>query len=283
MSKSLPSMLPTMFSRGYSQGIRGFIACILISSALLKGYSLMTNSGLKSTLIQSHWILITAVEIEWLTGWWLVFAGYPRWAIRTALVLFLCFAGVASYEVVMRYRDCGCFGQLRVYPLFSLTLDIVTIALMIPLLATQKQTPRPFRTTKLYLAGAIVAVALLAGYQMVKEPHTKPQQVALESDQNTIFLEPDTWVHKQLPIVSYVNLGSRLDHGRWTILVYRADCGICRKALDYVERLAQMSPDEEFGLIELPTGTVSPPVLQERTSRTGNCPQRGSGFWQRQF
>ena len=96
--------------------IRVFLAAILISAAVLKGYQLATGPVLGTGLFSSRILLIAVVEFEWLLGVWLITGLFPKWAWRVTLGCFVLFACVSLYKGLSGDASCGCFGQVEVSP-----------------------------------------------------------------------------------------------------------------------------------------------------------------------
>jgi hypothetical protein len=59
-----------------------------------------------------------------------------------------------------------------------------------------------------------------------------------------------------LPLLKDIDIGDRLSRGQWTVVFYRHDCSLCRKALPKYERLARESARRadapRIALIEVP-------------------------------
>lgn len=246
--------------QNYSHWIRLLIGCILLTSAGLKAFLFVTEPKELPFLLHNRWLLIAIVEIEWVMGSFLILGGFPTLVITLCTILFGGFSCVTFYAFLMGYKNCGCFGPIHVRPLYSLLLDVFVVILGILLISNAQESSRPFGLRR-YALCALVAAGLLGGYRMFQSGYHQPTQVVLEASDNTIYLEPDTWTSKQLPITRYLGADAIFDGGPWTLLIYRSDCGSCRKAVDYLQKLAQASPNKRFGLIEVPVNsTFSAPI-----------------------
>ncbi len=73
---------------------------------------------------------IPAVTIAWeiFLGLWLISGALPKAARRIAIGCFSVFACYTLYEALAGKADCGCLGQVKVNPWFTVVLD-VSIAL----------------------------------------------------------------------------------------------------------------------------------------------------------
>ena len=53
-----------------------------------------------------------------------------------------------------------------------------------------------------------------------------------------VYLRPEGWVGKRLPLLGHIRIGEELGRGRWVVVIYSSYCGHCRPAVPEYEQLA---------------------------------------------
>lgn len=240
--------------------VRALVSLLLLTAAGLKGYQLATSPTPDTSLLNTRWLLILAVEYELVLGLWL-FSGWRSDVARpVALISFAAFAGVAGYKAVSGEANCGCFGQFEVNPWVTLVLDLVIVAALFAC----RPKPTKTRTDTVHPSTrpvALLALAALlggpAGYLMANyTPAALADDGQVFGDSEFVVLEPETWVGKRFPLLSYIDIGDQLAEGKWIVVLYRHDCPHCMEEIPKYEQLARDTANDpsapRIALIEMP-------------------------------
>lgn len=257
--------------------VRVILGLILLTAAGLKGFQVATEPVAETGLLTSRWFLIGLVEFELFLGLWLLAGLYPRGTWRAALLCFSAFASVSLYKTLSGEVSCGCFGKVPVNPWYALLLDLTAIAALVCWRPAPGPSPVPPSVASSRRRGArLAAVGLLVGI---------PAAVAMGSyraatvgragdilgDGQFVVLEPESWVAKRFPLLSYIDIGDQLVERDWIVVLYHHDCSSCRELIrDYeqVGRVSAMSSGgRQVALIELP------PYGSKRFSSGASCRQ----------
>ena len=108
--------------------VRVTLGLLLILAAILKGHQLATEPVPGTDIFESRWLLIAAVELELVFGFWLLAGHRPRATWWAALTCFGVFAIVSAFKTITGAESCGCFGRVVVSPWYTLALDVGAIA-----------------------------------------------------------------------------------------------------------------------------------------------------------
>jgi hypothetical protein len=200
-------------------------------------------------------LLMAAVEFELVFGLWLLVGFCPRGTRRVALACFGVFALVSAGKALAGEDSCGCFGLVVVNPWYSAVLDagaIVALVFAGPGLRGQKSRTLFSRAEFTVFAGLLVVPSAVLMGRFT--PATLHGDGAIGGEGAVVLLEPESCVGRRLPLVSYVDIGSKLVAGNWTVVLYRHDCPKCHALID---RLAQQARSKLAGrdpvaLIEVP-------------------------------
>ena len=111
---------------GYD-AVRTAVGSLLLTAAGLKGYQLATGPVLGTGMLDSRWVLISAVEAQLLFGLWLLANIWPKPTWAAALACFSLFTCISLYKALSGYPTCGCFGRLPVNPWFTAALDFAAV------------------------------------------------------------------------------------------------------------------------------------------------------------
>jgi hypothetical protein len=99
----------------------------LLVAAALKGHALLTGWAAPAGVFYSPWFQFGLIEGEVVLGIWLLSGKWEVFAKRLALSCFILFAVVAGERSVSGAVSCGCFGQVRVNPVFVLLFDLTAV------------------------------------------------------------------------------------------------------------------------------------------------------------
>jgi hypothetical protein len=144
------------------------LACVLIVSAVLKLFQLLTDpfADLHTGLAVPHIWLVLLLEAATAM---IVLAGRREVAWLASISLFVCFCLFAWGKHFSGATSCGCFGALEIPPLFIAIFDTVTVALLVAMCLAgfvdtdrlHKVTARQMRALNVRQVGNIVGFLLV--------------------------------------------------------------------------------------------------------------------------
>ena len=217
---------------------------LLLGGAGLKGAELTTTPVVGS----SRWFGVAFVEFELVLAILLLTGLQPPLVQKVALATFAIFASVSGYHALVNDPSCGCFGSLRVSPWVTMPTDVAVVALLARAaagtsaaatkvgleVAPSMRGPMSRSLRRTIFVGTAIPVALCAPVILA---FARIPAAALDDDGNivgsgnTIALEPRNWIGKRLPLLSHIDMGERLQHGDWLVVLYNGGCAKCRAAL----------------------------------------------------
>ena len=206
-----------------SIAIRLVAAGVLIVAAVLK----QRAGPIEGFGLTAHEFLITfelGFALMLLTG----VAG--RWTATLGAAVFLLFAIVAASKLWSGAASCGCFGRARVPPALTMSIDLLLTCGFLFVRHSEASMLSIRRRQAIFAAGA----CLLAGHfatALVVAPNDPRLAEIGDTDGNTVYLRPEQWVGRPLPILSMIDGGSVLERGRWVVLIYQEGCATCEAAL----------------------------------------------------
>ena len=255
--------------------VRVVLALVLLIAAGLKCHQLATSPAVGDGVLESRWVMMSAVEFELLFGLCLLGNVLPMVGHRALLLCFVCFAAISLYKAISGAASCGCFGRVEVNPWFTFTLDVTAIAALLRWspLRDEHAVSRPSREPLSRMICIVISVAcsrnlrLPSPWARTSQPHLREMGSSwavmiwwfsipisgLDSvcrSWTLLWTTPDRCPSSQKP------LRGRLTEGKWIVSFYRHDCPKCLEELPkYAElsRRAAANPDEsQVALIELP-------------------------------
>ncbi|NIT55627.1 MAG: hypothetical protein GWN00_05125 [Aliifodinibius sp.] len=254
------------------------LGILLLTTAVLKGWQLLTEPVTNEDIWSYRPFLILTVEFEIAFGIWLLSGLFKKAAWLAALTCFSLFSFITLYKGLSGAESCGCFGTVHVNPwltLFAIDLPAV-IALSIfrqvlsfkckrKSIRTMIQeciTPLPsisrFATTTCFAVLILCVTTPISAFN-------EPAKITASYE----VLEPETWVSKKLPILEHIDIADSLKKGNWLILLYHHDCPDCAVAIPKYEKMARdFAGNEDFLLIAL---IEMPPYGQGQVSRNSHC------------
>lgn len=198
------------------------VATLLIVAAAMKAWNapnILAMDGLLST----QWLLTTAIGVEAVVAV-LIVRLPPRMARILIVVVFGCFASVASYALFSG-KDCNCFGFDLLGAWLTLPVDI--IVLIAARFICPKRKDLQQASAFLYIA-ALAALLASAGIGLSQ---FRISQVM--SSERLEFLLADDMIDKPWPIMeSYHADLAQIETGQWLILIVRRDCEHCRELIE---------------------------------------------------
>lgn len=71
-------------------------------------------------------------------------------------------------------------------------------------------------------------------------------------DDAIVLLEPETWIGKRFWLLGYIDIGDKLNEGKWLVLLYHHSCNKCQNAIKHLRKTLRASGLEQVVLIEMP-------------------------------
>ena len=230
---------------------RIFVAAVLLVSAGLKIHQLSTEplhgaealaaqcvhldslwailSALVTWLGSNLWANLFEADFEIVVAMWLLSGWARRFAWVASLAMFAAFSAVTATRYFHGEASCGCFGSVSVPPQYTFFLD-VTIVAMLAILRPQGGTWWPFTQWRRFLIAGAIAVPLvvLSAIPVLRFSWARgTNAAAIDSGDNTVLLEPETWVGQPLPIAGHVDIAMDLQQGEWLVVLVKEGCSGC--------------------------------------------------------
>jgi hypothetical protein len=234
------------------------VALILLLAGGLKAHQLATEPVMGSGLLDNRWLLTATVEFEILFSFWLLSGTLPKPTWALTLVLFSAFSCVSFYKALSGHATCGCFGRVQVNPWYTTTLDV---SIILSLLCWRPKGQEPlflidFRHLAVRTAGVMAAwllVGLPAAFAMASCSETTLSDAGeIIGDGKIVVLEPEKWIGKRFPLFEYIDIGEKLQGGKWLILLYHHDCPKCQETLEKLNGIVRRMKARQIALIEMP-------------------------------
>jgi hypothetical protein len=237
-------------------------AAVLFTAAALKAQQLATDAAL-GVLYGSKIVTLMAAEGEVVLAIWLLIGLWPQICRRVAITTFTAFSCYALYSFVSGSRSCGCFGQIRVHPQWTLVLDLALVATLWRWNAspdsTVKQSAILTRPRRIAVAVIMLgSIAILAATIVIASRSQNVLATDLDSmtKRNVIVLEPDKWIGNDFPLTNFIDIGPRLLKGSWIIVLYHHDCPKCQAELQKYSDIAllpvNLNNNVQIAIVEVP-------------------------------
>lgn len=221
--------------------VRLTAAVVVLAAAGLKWYQLAIDS---SAMRWPLWrVAVIGVEVA-LTGWLLI-GMWPRWSRWIPGAFFTGFSLIALNQALSGAESCGCFGQVKVNPWITFAMDVLLAAglwVWPPGRDPVIRWPRVGLMPRVGIVSAVAAVAL--GLSLWRLPRPVPagedgEPSGLLQAGSLTILEPGRWIGRALPLMAEIDIGQRLQSGRWVAVLHQAHCSTCREALPFYEAQAR--------------------------------------------
>jgi hypothetical protein len=229
----------------------------------------------ESGLLNQKWVQLFELEFEIVLGCWLISGWARRLAWLAALACFIVFCGVTAWEHFSGYASCGCFGTFKVPPWKTLVVvDIPSVALLL-LFRPRSDKPRfDLRWTRPAAAVLLVGLAAAVGSAIPVLRYTPPKVAddgRITGAGETVLLEPEEWVGKELPIARYIDVAEEISRGEWTAVLVHDTCVGCKALIPKLaDRARALRPARcaKIALILMPeNGKSQYDVLKELVSK----------------
>ena len=221
-------------------------AALLFFSVVTKALSPHSLLAFSSAYDVPLGLTLVLVEAELALGLLLVFRTGNAPRIFGALV-FLIFGCVAISLGVAGVSSCGCFGDVKVNPWITATIDFVVFGLL-AVAATCRPRQRLWNRSRVPACiSAMLLIGLVVAFSWYRN---LPKMSAGSAYGGLVLLEPNDWFGAPLPIASFCKPQLGESEGIVHVLLYHHHCEQCQKAIG---RLAGMSREgKDVKLIELP-------------------------------
>lgn len=217
-----------------------------------------TPTVARDGLLEHHYAILGGAGVEVVLASLLLTGLWPKPARRAAIILFAVFSCIAGLKMLNHAQSCGCFGAVRVSPVYTLLFDILVVAALLALRAA-----KPEEATSVTAIGrgrAIVAIAVIftaftafAGIELqwLSRTEALAQQGDVPGDEGSlVVLEPKDWAGKEFTLLKHIDIGSQLQQGRWVVLLVHHDCDHCAAAVPrYIQAT---STANRLAVIEMP-------------------------------
>ncbi len=232
---------------------RFIVATILLLAAGLKAYQLATaplppviQGSLFTPLLElfnHRYLLMVVVVGEILFSFILIADLWRQWVWLASLLCFSGFTLVSLMKGLSGESSCGCFGTITVNPWITAVFDLAVVGLLAVFRERFDWTFLPVDRRKLavvLIAWLVLAMPTLFVMLSLKQlPHaTLGTEFTGPDGKQMILLEPETWIGKELPLVSYFvepHDGDSLKHGEWEVLLIHTDCPKCLQMMADLE------------------------------------------------
>ena len=252
------------------------IGLLLILSAALKAFDLAAGPLPGDSALEEPWFRLFGVGCEVVWATWLLFGGGGTATWLLTVLMWIAFAGFNAYGMVVGKTTCGCFGVVKVSPRVTLTIDMIALGF------TMLSKPRPgsdsgrlVRGGVISVAAAMVASTAFGVWNFNRFADLRLSQDGLLRSGSAIIIDPTSWPGKQFPLLGQTNIGATLTKGRWLVLLYRADCDHCNRAIpryaEWISELGLGSDGMQLAFVEIPPyseGQIEPlkPAVYGRLS-----------------
>ena len=232
------------------------VGTVLVAAAFLKIDAILTRQW------PASYIKILEALMETTVGLWCWCGVWRRAAWAVTVLLFLVFAGVSLFRGWAGHQSCGCFGDVRVNPWWTLGLDA---GILVALLVWRPRRPVPKAATFRLMGTGFMLLLLLAagGWLMVRNrPARLHADGRLTGGTGTVWMNPVRWTHHRLPLLQYMRHAQLYAHGRWLVVLYHHGCQVCWQAIGQVAaKLAVAKHPQHVLLLEVPPNGSLPASL----------------------
>lgn len=229
-------------------------AAVLLVAATLKLYEHSTDPSL-GALHGNRGLSAIVIAYEMGLVAWLLAGVFPRLCRRVVLITFSGFAGVSLYLALLDAESCGCFGSVQSNPWVTVGIDLLLV------FSIWSWDPGSVQLRLRASTASMVIVSLLPAIAVSLALATKWAGSDLYDDstidgERIVIIEADKWIGRQCPILRDIDIGQRLSHGSWLVVLYQRTCSHCQAVLPLYEQLAvdlaNVSHAPRIALVQVP-------------------------------
>jgi hypothetical protein len=252
--------------------IQLLIGLALATAALAKLWSLWDKGADSQLSLGVAASEIALINLEFLCALLFVFDIWRRLMWLVGLLLFASFAVASASKIVHGNPSCNCFGEIRVNPWLSLSLDLIVLALLAGF-GARLYSEVAVRRQVAYAVRAFAVAGIVGGlYCAVKGG---VPALLTGGAKATVHLNPAEWLGKPLPILDSIDVGPQLNTGSWRLVFFSRSCDLCRAEIRRLTEAAEagFTGDRRLAFIELPSneaeeGSADP---SEFAANSRNC------------
>ncbi len=224
-------------SRWFSP-LGSIVGILLLSASFLKAEA--------STLMPWHWsniddiFRLLQITLEGSIGAAFCLSIAGSGVRKLVLILFVAFLGYAIFLIFNDADNCGCFGRMKVHPVFLLVVDSLVVAF----LWCTRKSPKKDLSTKWKFGAVLFCIALggtLGWWSTTYTALAPTGNQIIDSDQ---IVEIST---RTLNIGDFLDLRTLLEDSHDSLVsedrvfvFFRHDCQACLQHIDDYERLAML-------------------------------------------
>jgi hypothetical protein len=185
------------------------------------------------------------IELELFMSCWLLSGLWPRKSRVAVLLLFTVFSAISAVKLIRGDDSCGCLGDLAVHPGISLLLDTgVFVGLWVekPRTRIKNACLMQSEMTRAAVAGLVFLTVGGVSFAAVVWPakySTLDDHGRITNQSDLVILRPKQWMGKMLPLLDHIMPADKLGHGHWIVVLHRANCSKCAKAIARYRATAQ--------------------------------------------
>jgi hypothetical protein len=229
-----------------------FIALLLYIAAALKLVKFL-QAGVRS---DPHFYL-AEVLFELILASALLSGFARRIVIKLTGLVFVIFLTVTLDRALHGRHSCGCFGNVKVNPWITSTLD-TTIIIAILIHLKQSHINRPLRQGAAGFAALLIAVLVCTGLVVTyfRPAHLLPDG-RLIGGHGPVVCNPPSWYGRKLPLMRFIKSAGPLRAGTWLIVMYFHQCPECQAEIRLIDRhliarIVQHRPLPKVALLQIP-------------------------------
>jgi hypothetical protein len=236
------SALPTCPAR-YRDCLVGALLC----------FSAVEKALARSSMPEQRFdIPLAGILVELFFGVWLFVGLYGSLTRTLSVALFICFLGVAAYRHWQGAGSCGCFGDIRVPPMFAAILDCAVLVALLAVRCSDRVEASRSRWMSFGLLAVLGSGALLS------------LPVLFRSDEEFEEIRLPELVDSRFPYLDDVDIGPLLAKGSWLVLLVQPGCEVCEQEISRCEEDARRMRIT-LAVVQLPSSVlVSPPSRDGR-------------------
>jgi hypothetical protein len=227
--------------------LRLVLGTVLLAAGTLKARAVIDAWAVGETRVPQ--LVSTSIVVGELIIALLLLCGIrPKIAWYSAVTTFGLFA---CYSVVLALRGsatCGCFGTVRISPWLTLGLDVTAVAALATCQPEGYGMAAVHRRTTRWLRLALVCTVAASTIWL---------SFAGGTEASAAVVDPEQWLGKALPLLSYIDINDEISKGEWTVIFFRHDCPSCQRAIARLEGESRRtdrtaSAIRRIALIEVP-------------------------------
>lgn len=234
----------SVVSSRFNIALRSIVGGLLLVASVTKAASVFPTRPPVLAATSGLWdtnLFYPLVGAQFALGAWLLAAGFNPPFLRTATGLcFLVFSAISASSAMQGISSCGCFGAVAINPWITASVDI---ALAIALLASRVAVPLDEQTSlcRFIKRPALVSFCMYAVIWYASwHVATAAQPRAVDIANANIIAEPRQLLGHEFPLIHSTDIGPRLTHGHWFVVLVRRSCKKCNEIIHRWQRSSRV-------------------------------------------